>query len=169
LEQYDGEQVRYWYEDHKTQAIEHVTLPVLRFIGRMIQHILPEGFQRIRYFGLHTHTQYQQMREQLATLLPASTPSDPRGYRVLPRPAFAALFLATFGRQPLLCPRCQTPMQWELLYHPKYGILKEAQLFQEEPPDGRTESQASAVAARDAGGDALAHSLPLVQLPLPFL
>jgi len=48
LEQYDGQQVRYWYEDHKTQAIQHVTLPVLRFIGRMVQHILPKGFQRIR-------------------------------------------------------------------------------------------------------------------------
>jgi hydroxymethylpyrimidine/phosphomethylpyrimidine kinase len=60
-------------------------------------------------------------------------------------------------------------MEWELLYHPKYGILKEAQLFQDEPADGRTESYSSAVAAGDAEGDSLATSVALVQLPLPFL
>jgi hypothetical protein len=169
LEEYDGQQVRYWYEDHKTQAIQHTTLPVLRFIGRMIQHILPKGFQRIRYFGLHSNPRYQQIREQLATLLPKGEPSDPRGCRVLPRPQFAQLFLDTFGQEPLLCPRCATPMDWEYLYHPKYGILKEAQLFQDEPPDGRTESESPAVAAENAGRDPLARTVPLVQLPLPFL
>ena len=44
IEQYDGPTVRYWYQDHKTEAIQHETLPVLRFIGRMVQHILPKGF-----------------------------------------------------------------------------------------------------------------------------
>jgi hypothetical protein len=169
LEEYDGQQVRYWYEDHKTQAIEHVTLPVLRFIGRMVQHILPKGFQRIRYFGLHSHTRYQKIREQLDSLLSGGGPSDPRGYRVLPRPPFRQLFLDTFGKQALLCPRCGTEMVWELLYHPKYGILKEAQLFQDEPPDARTESESTTLGAGNAGEDSLANSIALVQLPLPFL
>jgi hypothetical protein len=169
LEEYDGQQVRYWYEDHKTKAIEHATLPALRFVGRMVQHILPKGFQRIRYFGLHSNTRYQQIREQLAALLPGKGPSDPRGYRVLPRPEFTQLFLATFGREPLLCPRCETPMDLELVYHPDYGILKEEQLFDDGVSDGRTESNSSAVATEDACGDAVAYSLGLVQLPLPFL
>jgi len=60
-------------------------------------------------------------------------------------------------------------MEWELLYHPRYGILKEAELFQDEPPDGRTESEPSSVVAENAEGDSLATSLALVQLPLPFL
>jgi hypothetical protein len=169
LEEYNGQQVRYWYEDHKTQAIEHVTLPVLRFMGRMVQHILPKGFQRIRYFGLHSNPRYQQIREQLTTVLPGGGSSDPRGCRVLPRPQFAQLFLDTFGQEPLLCPRCGTPMDWEYLCHPKYGILKEAPLFQDEPPDGQTESQASGVASGDAGQDSLATSFALVQLLLPFM
>ncbi len=169
LEEYDGQQVRYWYEDHKTQAIQHTSLPVRRFIGRMVQHILPPGFQRLRYFGLHSHTRYQSIREQLTTLCPTATTSDPRGYRVLPRPTFTSLFRATFGQEPLLCPRCRTPMEWELLYHPKYGILEEAELFQDEQADGRTKPESSSVATKNAGGDALALAVPLVQLPLPFL
>jgi hypothetical protein len=44
IEQYDGDTVSYWYRDHKTGQIEHATLPSLRFIGRMVQHILPKGF-----------------------------------------------------------------------------------------------------------------------------
>ena len=36
IEQYDGTTVRYWYEDHQTQAIQHETLPVLRFIGLVL-------------------------------------------------------------------------------------------------------------------------------------
>jgi hypothetical protein len=169
LEDYDGHQVSYWYEDHKTQAIQHAALPVLRFIGRMVQHILPKGFQRIRYFGLHSHPRYQQVREQLAPLRLVSPPLDARGYRVLPRPAFAQLFLATFGREPLLCPHCGTPMDWELLYHPEYGTLKQAQLFEDDPPYERTASECSGLAAADVGEDSLAHPLALVQLPLPFL
>jgi hypothetical protein len=169
LEEYDGQQVRYWYEDHQTQAIQHTCLPVLRFIGRMVQHLLPTGFQRIRYFGLHSHTRYQAIREQLTPLRPTATPGDPRGYRVLRRPTFAALVRATFGREPLLCPRCGTTMEWELRYHPQYGLLQEAELFQDEPPDGSAESESSPVVTTAAGGDALAHALPLVQLPLPFL
>jgi len=169
LEDYNGHQVSYWYKDHKTQAIQHTTLPALRFIGRMVQHILPKGFQRIRYFGLHSHPRYQRVREQLATLLPASRPLDPRGYRVLPRPVFTQLFLATFGQDPLLCPRCGTPMDWELLYHPEYGILKQAQLFEEDPPLEPTASECSGLVAADVGEDPVAHPIPLVQLPLPFL
>ena len=135
----------------------------------MVQHVLPKGFQRIRYFGLHSNLRYQQTRERLATILPKGAPSNPRGCRVIPRPQFTQLFLDTFGHEPLLCPRCATPMDWEYLYHPKYGILKEAQLFQDEPPDGRTESESPALAAEKAGGDPLARTVALVQLLLPFL
>ena len=34
--------------------MKHYTSPPARqFVGRMVQHILPKGFQRIRYYGLH--------------------------------------------------------------------------------------------------------------------
>jgi hypothetical protein len=169
LEDYDGHPVSSWYKDHETHAIQHATLPVLRFIGRMVQHILPKGFQRIRHFGLHCHTRYQQTREHLATLGPASTPLDPRGYRVLPRPAFTQLFLATFGQDPLRCPRCGTPMDWELLHHPEYGIVKQARLFEEDSLRERPAPECSRLAAADVGQDSLAHPITLVQLPLPIL
>jgi hypothetical protein len=45
--------VRYWYNDHKTKQRQEDEVSALTCIGRMVQHILPKGFHRIRYYGLH--------------------------------------------------------------------------------------------------------------------
>ena len=166
MENYDGQTVRYWYRDHKTKNIEHITLPVLTFIGRMVQHILPKGFQRIRYYGLHGNVRYEKMRELLAQILPNDTPLDPLGFRVVPRKPFAQLFEETFGFDPMLCPRCATPMELESLHHPDYGILRVFwdELGEDEPieevqtrPNGHSQRGAMDGAQR------------MVQIPLPFL
>ena len=79
----------------------------------MVQHILPQGFQRIRYYGLHAHVRYATIRKVLATRLPTDSPPDPRGFRILPRKRFADLFQESFGKNPLLCPCCGARMTLE--------------------------------------------------------
>jgi len=162
IESYDGKTVSYWYRDHKTGQIEHETLPALQFIGRMAQHILPKGFQRIRYYGLHGNVRYQKMREYLADIIPPETPDDPRGYRVLGPKPFAQRFFESFGKDPLLYPKCDDKMFLELIYHPKYGTTKEFLLFEELPdepePVGTTESRRT-----------MDRTERLVQVSLPFL
>jgi hypothetical protein len=51
---YDRDQgtVTYWYRDHRRPGKTRETVSRETFIGRMVQHILPKGFQRIRYYGL---------------------------------------------------------------------------------------------------------------------
>jgi hypothetical protein len=167
IEQYDGQTVRYWYRDHKTETIQHETLPVLRFIGRMVQHILPKGFQRIRYYGLHGNVRYEKMRQHLTQVLPTDTPPDPKGYRVAPRSPFAELFRKSFGKDPLICPRCGDRMELEFVYHPDYGIVTEYQLFGEEQPLGRNEP--AGLAEGKTQGPALGSTERMGQIPLPFL
>lgn len=142
IERYEGESVTYRYRDHRSGQIEHTTIPVLRFIGRMVQHILPKGFQRIRYYGLHVNVRYAKMRLKVAEILPSDIPPDPRGFRILPRKPFARLFLETFGQNPLRCPRCGEAMSIELIKHPKYGIIKDywESLFSTEQPYDRSQS-----------------------------
>jgi Putative transposase len=65
---YDGQQVRYWYNDHKTKRRQEETIPALVFIGRMVQHILPKGFHRIRYYGLHATCKAKKVRGVLKQL-----------------------------------------------------------------------------------------------------
>ena len=62
---YDGQRVRYWYNDHKTKQRQEEEVSALTFIGRMVQHILPKGFHRIRYYGLHATCKAKKVKEGL--------------------------------------------------------------------------------------------------------
>src|SRR5215210_2241172 len=58
--------VTYWYRDHLHQGHKMVeTVSRETFIGRMVQHILPKGFQRIRYYGLQATCMLKKLRAQL--------------------------------------------------------------------------------------------------------
>src|SRR3989475_8188641 len=52
IDRYDGERVTYHYRSHRTERVEHETVDVITFIGRMVQHTMPKGFKRIRYYGV---------------------------------------------------------------------------------------------------------------------
>ena len=123
IEDYNGKEVCYWYRDHKTGTIQHETIPAHKFIGRMVQHILPKGFQRIRYYGFHSNVRYQQMLEKIQTILPAKHTPDAGGYRVAPRKKFRELSMQTCGRDPLKCPDCGNIMELESIWHQKYGFI----------------------------------------------
>ena len=100
------------------------------------------------------------MREQLKDLIPANMPDDPNGYKVLPAKPFQQRFFESFGKGPLLCPKCNNEMSLELIYHPKYGTIKEFLLFEELPDEQQTTGN------RTIPMDGTKR---LVQLPLPFL
>ena len=123
IESYDGRFVRYWYRDHKTRKIQHETVSAEKFIGRMVQHILPKGFQRIRYYGFHSNPRYEQMRNLIQLILPVNCPDDPRGFRVLPRKKFRKLFKESYGKDPLKCSNCGNIMELESIWHPLYGFI----------------------------------------------
>ena len=126
IEVYDGQNVRYWYHDHKTMKIKVETVPASTFIGRMVQHILPKGFQRIRYYGFQANARYAATRPVIIAILPrAATTEDPLGYRVISRKPFQMLFWETYGRDPLICPHCGSQMEVDTVWHPKYGIIRQ--------------------------------------------
>src|SRR5216683_2339373 len=52
IDRYDGERVTYHDRSHRTERVEHETVDVDTFIGRMVQHTMPKGFKRIRYDGV---------------------------------------------------------------------------------------------------------------------
>jgi len=56
------------------------------------------------------------MRERLGQIIPANIPDDPRGYRVLPQKPFQQRFFDSFGKDPLICPKCDNEMSLELIY-----------------------------------------------------
>ena len=89
----------------------------------MVQHILPKGFQRIRYYGFHSNPRYTQMRNLIRLILPVDCPDDPKGFRVLPRKKFRKLFKESYGRDPRKCSNCGNIMELESIWHPLYGFI----------------------------------------------
>jgi hypothetical protein len=44
--------VTFRYRDNRTQALRRVTLTGIEFLGRFVQHVLPRGCAKVRYYGL---------------------------------------------------------------------------------------------------------------------
>ena len=120
---YDGEEVEYWWRDHRSHKREEARIGVLRFIGRMVQHILPKGFQRIRYYGLHGTCKAKKIREKLGELLTGLKEVVNGTCRVIAEKKYRDRIKEAFGIDPLLCKKCGTEMELEQIYHPKYGVI----------------------------------------------
>ena len=52
LERVVNDQVTFRYRVGESKQTKRCTLPVEAFIGRFLQHVLPKGFVKVRYFGL---------------------------------------------------------------------------------------------------------------------
>ena len=172
---YDREQqtVTYWYRDHLKQGKKTVeTVSRESFIGRMVQHILPKGFVRIRYYGLQASCTLKKVRAQLLELFEVAE------QQVLPlcqgasvsRVGYRERMRAAFGRDPLLCGRCGGELWLWQIWHPKYGVIYEeleqmkAGMYErvERPVCGGVDADR----ARDAGSEPDGElQLPLFTMP----
>jgi len=63
IDAYDGQKVTYHYRSHMTERVEKETVEVYTFIGRMIQHVFPKGFKRIRYYGVQATKSFEKIKE----------------------------------------------------------------------------------------------------------
>ncbi len=52
----DGGNVSFWAKDYRTDERKVITITHEEFMRRFIQHVLPKGFQKIRYYGLLTNS-----------------------------------------------------------------------------------------------------------------
>ena len=95
-------QVSFEWKDYRDGNQSKVmTLPVVEFIRRFLQHALPPGFQRIRYYGFlancHRTAKLALCRQLLATA----------ASQLLPQSVDCRDFLAALLRADLrLCPQC---------------------------------------------------------------
>jgi hypothetical protein len=123
LLRYDGQRVRYWYNDHKTKQRQEEEVSALTFIGRMAQHILPKGFHRIRYYGLHATCKVKKVKGVLSVLMVALGRLIKGTYRIVAQKTYRERVLASTGRDPLRCTRCGGEMMLWKVWHPRYGMI----------------------------------------------
>jgi Putative transposase/Transposase zinc-binding domain len=101
IELKDGK-VTFAYKDYKHEQRQKVmTLSADEFLRRFLMHVLPDGFQRIRHYGLlgnrHRTENLARCRELLGVVAPTAEPQ--RDYR--------ERYRQLTGEDPLRCPQCR--------------------------------------------------------------
>jgi len=120
---YNGTHVTYWYKDHKTKKRKVERVSVLAFIGRMVQHILPKGFQRIRYYGLQATKTFNKWCEAIKEGLSKIGKIVKDAYQIITLKNYRARYLESTGKDPLGCNNCGKKMQLWRIWHPRHGLL----------------------------------------------
>jgi hypothetical protein len=107
-----GGKVTFRYRTSDTGKLKTCTLPAQEFIRRFLQHVLPKGFVKVRYYGFLSSGCRQRLaalRQHLASLaadpLPTSEADDPHT-----QTANLSSDVAATGYV-VLCPSCGQVMQ----------------------------------------------------------
>jgi len=65
---FDGEKVTYLYKPHGTRTFKRRTLAAEEFIRRFLQHVLPRGFVKVRYYGFLSSAVRPKLKKLWASL-----------------------------------------------------------------------------------------------------
>lgn len=74
LERIDDGQVTFRYCDNRTQETRYVTIPALEFIRRFLQHVVPRGYAKVRYYGIWSSSCRKQLDQARDLLLNTPQP-----------------------------------------------------------------------------------------------
>lgn len=88
----DG-QVQFKYKDSRENAWKTMTLPAEEFIRRFLQHVLPQGFHKVRHYGI---------------LAPSNRALLHKAKEILPEPDPPAPSEPNPPAPPMRCPSCKT-------------------------------------------------------------
>jgi hypothetical protein len=72
IESLDDGIVQFRYRDNKTQQIRRVSLPATEFIHRFLQHVLPKGLTKVRYYGIFSPACRSRLDRARQLLVPTS-------------------------------------------------------------------------------------------------
>ena len=123
IDRYDGEQVTYHYRSHRTERTEHETVDVITFIGRMVQHVVPKGFKRIRYYGVQATKTFAKLKVVIQAALAKIEEVVMGAVQIIHRLTYRQRYEKSTGRDPLICPHCRSKMGLWRIWHPAYGVI----------------------------------------------
>ena len=123
IDRYDGERVTYHYRSHRTDRVEHETVDVDTFIGRMVQHTMPKGFKRIRYYGVQATKTFAKVKVVIQAALAKVEGVVKGAVKIIARLTYRQRYEQSTGRDPLICPHCRGEMGVWRIWHPTYGVI----------------------------------------------
>jgi len=123
IDHYDGQRVTYHYRSHTSERVEWETVAVYTFIGRMVQHVFPKGFQRIRYYGVQATKTFATLKGLIQEALAKIKGIVKGAIKIIAPLTYRQRYQQSTGRDPLRCPYCQAEMGVWKIWHPKYGVI----------------------------------------------
>ena len=97
--------VTFRYTPSGSQKSKRCTLAAEEFMRRFLQHVLPRGFVKVRYYGLFASGQRPRLKQARA-LLEAQIPPQSE-----PEPETISTETETDPSSERLCPECGRPMR----------------------------------------------------------
>jgi hypothetical protein len=125
IDRYDGQWVTYYYRSHKSERVERETVAVYTFIGRMIQHTFPKGFQRIRSYGVQATKTFAKIKYMIHEALVKVKGIVKGAIKIIAPLPYRQRYRQSTGRDPLRCPHCQSTMEVWRIWHPTYGVIRD--------------------------------------------
>ena len=95
----------------------------------MVQHILPKGFQRVRYYDLQATATFRKWHDVIVEVTGDLVDAV---VSYVKRIDYAAFFDEVAKRNPLTCCFCGSVMELVRLFHPDRGLFFDLLA----PPDG---------------------------------
>jgi hypothetical protein len=101
----ESEQIRFQWKDYRDgDQVKTMTLSADEFIRRFLLHVLPNRFQRIRYYGFLGNRYRKEKLEQCRRLLVMSTPTEPTN---LTEKDYRDRYEKLTGNSLHQCPQCK--------------------------------------------------------------
>ena len=110
-----NDQVTFVYRDGDQGKRQTATLGVTEFIRRFLEHVLPKGFCKVRYYGFFSPAKrhrLQQVRRLLGAITTTPAAGDPLG-----APSADSIDVPPIPLV-LACPNCGKPMLWVAALQP---------------------------------------------------
>jgi len=99
-------QVTFQYRPSDTGQLKTCTLSVEQFIQRFLQHILPRGFVKVRYYGFFAATLRPRLTTLQQNLLPLTEPPTEQSDQ-------STTTQSTAWQDHMLCPKCGQLMHFQ--------------------------------------------------------
>jgi len=128
IEEYDGERITFWYEDHDDGHKIRVTMAVLEFIGKITQHISPKGFKTVRRYGLYSRRRNKISKEivhlyNFIKQMSIDKLLRDKKQEIEKKKTWKERIIENFGNNPILCTRCGLEKILWKIWHKDYGVI----------------------------------------------
>jgi Putative transposase len=123
IERSEGQRVTSHYRSQKSERVEQESVDVFPFIGRMMQHPLAQGCNRMRSYGVPATKPLAKSKAMMQAALAQVKGLVHGALKISAAQRSRARYRQSPGREPWIWPHCPPEMGLWKIGHPQYGVV----------------------------------------------